>query len=65
MRIEVQGHTDNKGAAAYNLKLSDRRAASVREVPRRTRRRRRSPRLARLRHADARSFPTTPIRTVR
>jgi outer membrane protein OmpA-like peptidoglycan-associated protein len=31
MRIEVQGHTDNKGAAAYNLKLSDRRAASVRK----------------------------------
>jgi OmpA-OmpF porin, OOP family len=30
MRIEVQGHTDNKGAAAYNLKLSERRAASVR-----------------------------------
>jgi len=31
MRIEVQGHTDNKGAAAYNLKLSGRRAASVRK----------------------------------
>ncbi|HEX9296206.1 MAG TPA: OmpA family protein [Polyangiaceae bacterium] len=31
MRIEVQGHTDNKGSAAYNLKLSDRRAASVRK----------------------------------
>jgi outer membrane protein OmpA-like peptidoglycan-associated protein len=31
MRIEVQGHTDNKGAPAYNLKLSDRRAASVRK----------------------------------
>jgi OmpA-OmpF porin, OOP family len=29
MTIEVQGHTDNKGAPAYNLKLSDRRAASV------------------------------------
>jgi OOP family OmpA-OmpF porin len=31
MRIEVQGHTDNKGSAAYNLKLSGRRAASVRK----------------------------------
>lgn len=29
--LEVQGHTDNKGQAAYNLKLSDRRAASVRK----------------------------------
>ena len=31
MRIEVQGHTDNKGSAAYNKKLSDRRAASVKK----------------------------------
>jgi OOP family OmpA-OmpF porin len=31
MRIEIQGHTDNKGSAAYNAKLSDRRAASVRK----------------------------------
>jgi OOP family OmpA-OmpF porin len=30
MTIEIQGHTDNKGKPAYNLKLSDRRAASVR-----------------------------------
>jgi len=29
IKIEVQGHTDNKGAAAYNKNLSDRRAASV------------------------------------
>src|SRR5262249_3892321 len=29
IRLEIQGHTDNKGAPAYNLKLSDRRAASV------------------------------------
>ena len=28
-RVEVQGHTDNKGGAQYNKKLSDRRAASV------------------------------------
>jgi outer membrane protein OmpA-like peptidoglycan-associated protein len=31
MRIEIQGHTDNKGSAKYNAKLSDRRAASVRK----------------------------------
>lgn len=29
--IEIQGHTDNKGAPAYNKKLSDRRAASVKK----------------------------------
>ncbi len=29
LRLEVQGHTDNKGAADYNKRLSDRRAASV------------------------------------
>ena len=29
IKIEVQGHTDNKGTAAYNKKLSDRRANSV------------------------------------
>ena len=29
MKMEVQGHTDSKGTAAYNLKLSDRRAAAV------------------------------------
>jgi outer membrane protein OmpA-like peptidoglycan-associated protein len=27
--LEVQGHTDNRGSAAYNKKLSERRAASV------------------------------------
>jgi outer membrane protein OmpA-like peptidoglycan-associated protein len=29
IKIEVQGHTDNRGSAAYNKKLSDRRAGSV------------------------------------
>jgi outer membrane protein OmpA-like peptidoglycan-associated protein len=29
IKIEVQGHTDNRGGAAYNKKLSDARAASV------------------------------------
>jgi OmpA-OmpF porin, OOP family len=29
VKMEVQGHTCNLGTAAYNLKLSDRRAASV------------------------------------
>jgi OmpA-OmpF porin, OOP family len=31
IRIEIQGHTDNKGSADYNKRLSDRRAASVRK----------------------------------
>lgn len=31
IRLEIQGHTDNKGAAAYNKSLSDRRAAAVRK----------------------------------
>jgi outer membrane protein OmpA-like peptidoglycan-associated protein len=29
IKIEVQGHTDNHGSAAYNKKLSDQRSASV------------------------------------
>jgi OmpA-OmpF porin, OOP family len=29
VKIEVQGHTDNRGGKKYNKKLSDRRAASV------------------------------------
>jgi OOP family OmpA-OmpF porin len=31
LKMEVQGHTDSKGTAEYNLKLSDRRAASVKK----------------------------------
>ena len=31
IKIDVQGHTDNKGGAEYNKKLSDRRAASVKK----------------------------------
>ena len=31
MKVEVAGHTDSKGSARYNLKLSDGRAAAVRE----------------------------------
>jgi OOP family OmpA-OmpF porin len=31
IRIEVEGHTDNKGKPAYNMNLSDRRAASVKK----------------------------------
>jgi outer membrane protein OmpA-like peptidoglycan-associated protein len=29
IKIEISGHTDNKGAAAYNLTLSDNRSKSV------------------------------------
>ena len=29
MKIELSGHTDNKGSATYNLKLSESRAKSV------------------------------------
>lgn len=31
MKVEIAGHTDSTGSEAYNLKLSDRRAASVRQ----------------------------------
>lgn len=29
VRLEIQGHTDNTGNSAYNMKLSDKRAAAV------------------------------------
>jgi outer membrane protein OmpA-like peptidoglycan-associated protein len=29
IKIQVQGHTDNRGSAAYNMTLSDRRAGAV------------------------------------
>ena len=31
LRVEVQGHTDTRGSAAYNMKLSQSRAESVRQ----------------------------------
>jgi OOP family OmpA-OmpF porin len=31
LKVEVQGHTDNVGARAYNQKLSERRAKAVME----------------------------------
>jgi OmpA-OmpF porin, OOP family len=31
IKLEIQGHTDNKGAPDYNKRLSDRRAASVKK----------------------------------
>jgi outer membrane protein OmpA-like peptidoglycan-associated protein len=31
VKLEVQGHTDNRGSASYNKDLSNRRSASVRK----------------------------------
>lgn len=31
LNVEIQGHTDNVGTAAYNLQLSEKRASSVRD----------------------------------
>ena len=30
LKVEIQGHTDNRGAADYNMMLSDKRANAVR-----------------------------------
>ena len=49
IKIEVQGHTDNRGSAAYNKDLSNRRSASVQKVPGLARRPGRATHLAGLR----------------
>ncbi len=53
MRIEVQGHTDNVGDVAYNMKLSQARSGGGAEVPREPRHRGRSPHSQRIRRDAA------------
>ena len=58
--IAVEGFTDSTGSAAYNERLSERRAVVRRELPREPRRARLAPRHDRLRRVPARVRRTAP-----